>query len=98
MKYKYIRRTWLIHCFNNLDYAVHIQTSFGSFSSYIQKLIFKYIFSSRNVPYIDVAKGVDPEWYAATRTTALVVILLRYIHTYCDGDQTDGHSLLLLPD
>jgi len=31
----------------------------------------------RNVPYIDVAKGVDPEWYAATRTTALVVILLR---------------------
>ena len=31
----------------------------------------------RNVPYIDVAKGVDPEWYSATRTTALVVILLR---------------------
>jgi len=31
----------------------------------------------RNVPYIDVAKGVDPNWYAATRTTALVVILLR---------------------
>ena len=33
----------------------------------------------RNVPYIDVAKGVDPEWYAATRTTALVVILLRSV-------------------
>ena len=33
----------------------------------------------RNVPYIDVAKGVDPAWYNATRTTALVVILLRYI-------------------
>lgn len=31
----------------------------------------------KNVPYIDVARGVDPEWYAATRSTALVVILLR---------------------
>ena len=31
----------------------------------------------RNVPYIDVAKGVDPNWYSTTRTTALVVILLR---------------------
>lgn len=31
----------------------------------------------KNIPYIDVARGVDPEWYAATRSTALVVILLR---------------------
>ena len=44
-------------------------------------------FNHRNVPYIDVAKGVDPEWYAATRTTALVVILLR--------SETD-HSVLAL--
>ena len=39
-------------------------------------------FNYRNVPYIDVAKGVDPEWYAATGTTALVVILLRYNHPF----------------
>jgi NhaP-type Na+/H+ or K+/H+ antiporter len=31
----------------------------------------------KNVPYISVAKGLDPAWSAALRSTALAVILLR---------------------
>merc|ERR1711970_1230418 len=31
----------------------------------------------KNVPHIAVADGVDPDWYEATRSIALVVILLR---------------------
>ena len=30
-----------------------------------------------NVPYIDVARGLDPSWSSAVRSTALAVILLR---------------------
>jgi Kef-type K+ transport system membrane component KefB len=31
----------------------------------------------KNVPYISVAKGLDPAWSAALRSTALAIILLR---------------------
>jgi len=31
----------------------------------------------KNVPYIDVGRGLDPNWSAALRSTALAVILLR---------------------
>ena len=31
----------------------------------------------KNVPYISVARGLDPAWSAALRSTALAVILLR---------------------
>ena len=31
----------------------------------------------KNVPYIDVGRGLDPKWSAALRSTALAVILLR---------------------